>query len=136
VKEKLHPQPWLNFMIKSNTPLLRKQDPFHSENKIQYIQRYWVGTYLFQYYNKAGSRRQGIRYSNICWSKSKPSCLEEREQHPIEERVDYTMGGTAIPLGPPDEEVVWNDNRGTEHAQPSTEDDWELSENKDQEIKS
>lgn len=46
------------------------------------------------------------------------------------------MGGTAMALGPPDKEVVWNDHCGTEHAQPSTEDDWELSKNKDQEIKS
>lgn len=123
-------------MNKSNTWLLRKKDPFNFENKIQYIQRYWVGTYLFQYYNKTGSWRQGIWYSNIGWSKSKPSCLEEREQHPIEERVEYTMGGTTVALGPPDKKVVWNDNCGTEHAQPSTEDNWELPKNKDQEIKS
>lgn len=46
------------------------------------------------------------------------------------------MGGAAVTLGPVEEEAVWNDNRGTEHAQPSTEDNWELSKNENQEIKS
>lgn len=46
------------------------------------------------------------------------------------------MGGTGIALGPPDKKVVWNNYCGTEHAQPSTEDNGELSKNKDQEIKS
>lgn len=106
------------------------------EYKIWYIQKYWGETYLFQYYNETGSWGQGIWNSNIGWSKSKPSCLEECEQRPIEERVDYTMGGTAVALGPPDEKVVGNGNGGTEHAQPSTEDNWELPKNIDQEIKS
>lgn len=109
------------------------------ENKIQHIpgyRGYRVGTHLFQYYNEAGSWRQGIGYSNIGWSKPKPSYLEECEQHAIEERVDCTMGGTGIALGPPDKKVIWNNYCGTEHAQPSTEDNWELSKNEDQEIKS
>lgn len=46
------------------------------------------------------------------------------------------MGGTWIALGPPDKKVVWNNYCGTEHAQPSTEDNWELSKNKNQKIKS
>lgn len=118
-----------------NTWFFKEKKPINFENKLQYIQRYWVSTYLFQYYNKTGSWREGIWYSNISWSNPKANRLEESEQRPIEERVDYTMGGTAVTLGPLGEKAVWNDNRGTEHAQPSTEDDRKLSKNVDQEIK-
>lgn len=120
-----------------NTWFLKKKNksPSSFANKLQYIQGYRVVAYLFQYYNKTGSWRQSIRYSNIRWPNPKPNGLEESEQCPIEERVDYTMGGTAVTLGPLEEKAVWNDNRGTEHAQPSTEDDRKLSKNVDQEIK-